>query len=214
MNQKISGVSPDAPIVENEKGGKQSKTPYGFNLLAPRAMFRLAEVMRYGATRYARDNWRKISADDHVNHLLQHVFAWMAGDRSDDHVGHTLARAMMFAEMAMEESEKSDAWPPIVAVDFDGCLCENQWPGIGNPNWPLIERLIAHRSSGGRVILWTCREGVALKQAVDWCFLRGLQFDAVNENLPDQNEKYGNDSRKIGADLYIDDKALRVLANG
>jgi hypothetical protein len=214
MEPKIRGVSPDAPIVTNEKGGKQSDTPYGFNLFAPRAMFRLAEVMRYGEKRYGRDNWRKISADDHVNHLLQHIFAWMAGDRSDDHVGHAFARAMMFAEMAMEEEQAAEQWPPIVAVDFDGCLCINEWPKIGAPNLPLIQKCIDHRKNGGKVILWTCRERNALADAVEWCESFGLEFDAVNENLPEMNALYGNDSRKIGADLYIDDKALKVLADG
>ena len=56
--------------------------------------------------------------------------------------------------------------------------------------------------------MWTCRSGIQLTQAVFFCKSYGLEFDAVNENLPDIIEKYGNDSRKISADIYIDDKAL------
>lgn len=29
----------------------------------------------------------------------------------------------------------------IIAVDFDGTLCENKWPEIGMPNEELIEYL-------------------------------------------------------------------------
>lgn len=60
---------------------------------------------------------------------------------------------------------------------------------------------------GDKLILWTCREGDALQMAVDWCEEQGLYFDAVNANLPDVIAFFGNDSRKISCDLYIDDKS-------
>lgn len=100
----------------------------------------------------------------------------------------------------------------IYAVDFDGCLCVNAWPEIGRPNKVLINKLRVLRRGGTKLILWTCREGDKLREAVEWCKAQGLEFDAVNENLPEMNALYGNDSRKIGADVYIDDKALREVA--
>ena len=57
------------------------------------------------------------------------------------------------------------------------------------------------------MILWTCRVGLNLTQAVRWCKSYGLEFDAVNENVPEILEKYGTESRKISADIYIDDKS-------
>ena len=53
----IKGCSPDAPIIENEKGGRHSKTAYGFNLNDTDAILSLDQVLKYGASRYARDNW-------------------------------------------------------------------------------------------------------------------------------------------------------------
>jgi len=100
----------------------------------------------------------------------------------------------------------------IIAVDFDGCLCVNKWPEIGRANRELVNGLIARRAAGDKLILWTCREGKALDEAVEWCKARGLEFDAVNANLPEMNAQYGNDSRKIGADEYWDDKAVNVRA--
>lgn len=94
-----------------------------------------------------------------------------------------------------------------IAVDFDGTLCENKWPEIGAPNEELFLYLKKKKAEGTKIILWTCREGVQLTEAVDWCFQRGLMFDAVNENLPERIKMFGADPRKIGADEYIDDSA-------
>ncbi len=102
-----------------------------------------------------------------------------------------------------------------VAVDFDGTLCQNAWPHIGRENRVLIERLKEHRRiPGARLILWTCREGESLDAAVAWCAERGLHFDAINDNLPERIAQYGGNCRKVNADLYIDDRAVRVLYRG
>ena len=95
-----------------------------------------------------------------------------------------------------------------IAVDFDGCLCEAKWPDIGEPRIPVIQELIMQQADGAKVILWTCREGEQLKAAVMWCLNHGLKFDAINDNLPEIVEMYGNNSRKITCDYYIDDKAI------
>lgn len=95
----------------------------------------------------------------------------------------------------------------IIAVDFDGTLCADRYPEIGAPNLLLIRQLILLRKRGMRLILWTCRCGDALRDAVAFCAEYGLQFDAVNENVPETFARYGTESRKISADLYIDDRA-------
>ena len=100
----------------------------------------------------------------------------------------------------------------IIAVDFDGCLCTNVWPEIGEPNTKLIYRLKFRRAHGDKLILWTCREGALLDVALEWCRAHGLEFDAANENLPEMVERYGGDCRKISADEYWDDKAVNVRA--
>ncbi len=96
----------------------------------------------------------------------------------------------------------------IYAVDFDGTLCANAFPEIGEPNIALINHLIKRRNQGNKIILWTCRTEQKRNEAVEWCRSHGLEFDAVNENLPEILEAWdGNESRKIFADVYIDDKA-------
>lgn len=96
----------------------------------------------------------------------------------------------------------------IYAVDFDGTLCESIYPGIGAPNMYLINHLIKRRKQGNKVILWTCRESERLQEAIDFCASFGLYFDAVNKNLPEIIEQRGHDSRKVYANVYIDDKAM------
>lgn len=95
----------------------------------------------------------------------------------------------------------------IIAVDFDGTLCRNCYPDIGEPNLKLIAILKNLRRKGCRVILWTCRCGKLLEEAVQWCRQFQLTFDAVNENAEETLLKYGTDSRKIYADVYIDDRS-------
>ena len=99
----------------------------------------------------------------------------------------------------------------IIAVDFDGTLCESKYPEIGSPNMSLIRVLIQKREAGDKIILWTCRAGEYLDNAVKWCRDFGLTFDTVNENLPEILELWGNDSRKITADIYIDDRAEKPM---
>ena len=95
----------------------------------------------------------------------------------------------------------------IVAVDFDGTLCTDCYPAIGMPNVRLISLLRELRAQGRQVILWTCRCGAYLEEAVEWCRRFGLEFDAVHENVPETLAQYGSDSRKISADVYIDDRS-------
>ena len=98
----------------------------------------------------------------------------------------------------------------VIAVDFDGCLCDNAYPDIGAPNWQVIDAALKERADGAALILWTCREGDMLQQALDACKGWGLEFDAVNDSLPKWKETWKNDPRKIGATEYWDDKAVRM----
>ncbi len=94
----------------------------------------------------------------------------------------------------------------IIAVDFDGTLCKNKWPEIGEPNSGLIAYLKERQAAGDKLVLWTCRVGEILKNAIDWSVEQGLIFDAINENLQEVLEWMGGDSRKIFANEYIDDR--------
>lgn len=99
----------------------------------------------------------------------------------------------------------------VIAVDFDGTLCENKYPEIGDV-LPIHERVhefirVKHKN-GALIILWTCRCGPELEAAISFCKKCNIPIDLVNENDPERVKLYSYDSRKISADIYIDDKAL------
>lgn len=110
--------------------------------------------------------------------------------------------------MAFDSIRTVEVQYMVFAVDFDGTLSFGKWPECGPANEGLIDFLNKRRQLGDRIILWTCREGANLDLAVEWCQNKGLEFDAVNDNLPDVIEKYGGNSRKVSCDFYIDDRAV------
>lgn len=95
-----------------------------------------------------------------------------------------------------------------IAIYFDGTLCENKYPEIGRPRTAVIEAAKKKQSEGCGLILWTCREGELLEEAISWCHENGLEFDAINESLPEWKEMFGNDPRKPGATEYWDDRSV------
>lgn len=112
-----------------------------------------------------------------------------------------------FPELADMDERAMDF--DVIAVDFDGTLCDDAWPDIGEEDKATISYILARQKEGAKIILWTNREGIYLERAVAWCKDRGLIFDAVNENLPEVEKAFGSDSRKIFANEYLDDLALK-----
>lgn len=98
----------------------------------------------------------------------------------------------------------------VIAVDFDGTLCEDKFPDIGEPKLTVIKQLLFEKLIGNKIILWTCREGKYLEDALNACKDWGITFDAINANLPERIIQYGNDCRKVGADEYWDDRSVKA----
>ena len=100
----------------------------------------------------------------------------------------------------------------IIAVDFDGTISTD-------PNMAKFDDLVMQPEckrvltrlyeSGARLMLWTCRTGPVLDQAIEFLDNEGILyvFETINEQVKEVIEKYSpNVSRKVGADVYIDDK--------
>lgn len=107
MSKIQMGVHPDAPMVTNDQGGRQSATPFAFHLLPVNALFAAAEVVKQGADKYdekdGERNYLKIPVKDHINHCIQHMMAHLANDTSDAHLSHALVRSMFAYEVAWKE---------------------------------------------------------------------------------------------------------------
>lgn len=97
-----------------------------------------------------------------------------------------------------------------IAVDFDGTIVEHRYPEIGDPIPDAFEILLKLQNEGHRLILWTYRSGKELENAIKYCKSKRLHFYAVNNNFPE--ERYNHSySRKISADLFIDDRNIGGL---
>ena len=98
----------------------------------------------------------------------------------------------------------------IIAVDFDGTIVEHEYPRIGKEIPFALETIKLLQKDGHQIILWTFRSGKELEEAVDFCRSGGVDFYAVNKSYPE--EKFDLSlSRKIHADLFIDDRNLGGL---
>ena len=94
-----------------------------------------------------------------------------------------------------------------IAVDFDGTIVEHEYPEIGKEKLFAFQTLKELEKLGAMLILWTFRTGKELDEAVEYCRKNGIEFYAVNKNYPEEIFDE-NVSRKINADIYIDDKNI------
>ncbi len=101
--------------------------------------------------------------------------------------------------------------PLKIAVDFDGTIVEHKYPEIGKEILFAIDTLLALQKQKHLLILWTYRTGKELEEAVEYCRRRGLEFYAVNSSYPEEEFDEEFSSRKIEADLFIDDRNIGGL---
>lgn len=100
----------------------------------------------------------------------------------------------------------------VIAVDFDGTIVTHEYPNIGNEIPFATETLRMLIREGHQLILWTVREDQLLEDAVTWCHERGVDFYAINKDYPEEEkEKNNHFSRKLKADVWIDDRNVGGL---
>lgn len=102
--------------------------------------------------------------------------------------------------------------PYIIAVDFDGTIVEDAYPEVGMVKSETVRQLKKAKEMGCALILWTCRTGKALEDAIRLTDLEGIQFDAINDNL-DEVKALGWEARKVYAHEYWDDKAIEYFCD-
>lgn len=95
-----------------------------------------------------------------------------------------------------------------IAVDFDGTIVEHKYPAIGEEKLFAFETLKQLQKLGHQLILWTYRHGKELEEAVEYCKKNGIEFYAVNKSYPEEVFEPNEVSRKIDADLFIDDRNI------
>ena len=98
-----------------------------------------------------------------------------------------------------------------IAVDFDGTIVEHRYPKSGEEIPFATETLKILAQERHKLILWTVREGELLEEAIEWCRQRGVFFYSVNKDYPEEEKSHNGFSRKLKADLFIDDRNLGGL---
>jgi len=95
-----------------------------------------------------------------------------------------------------------------IAIDFDGVIVEAKYPEMGDLIPGTVEAIKKLHDDGHHLILWTCREDKCLQEALDVLLINDILscFDTINENHPDLTALYQHESRKVGADCYVDDR--------
>lgn len=96
----------------------------------------------------------------------------------------------------------------IISVDFDGCLVYDCFPEIGDLKPFAAEVMKKWLEDGHYIIINSCRAGDREKDMREFLNHYKIFYDSINNNLKERILQYGSDTRKISADLYIDDKNI------
>lgn len=89
-----------------------------YDLITPIGMRRLARHYENGARKYEDRNWEKgMPVSRCLDSLLRHVFQYLSGDRTEDHLAAAAWNA--FAAMHMEEKVVAGEQPPEI-LDVPG----------------------------------------------------------------------------------------------
>ncbi len=139
--------------------------------------------------------------------------AWIYKPEFDVMNEHAETRIIRSSQMLDEikcirpEHQTPTFCPLVIAVDFDGTIVHNKWPDIGEPVREAADTIRLWTARGHRIVIWTCRVGNELEACEKWLIRNWVPFYSINSNPLDRIDLYGSDTRKISADLYIDDKA-------
>lgn len=96
----------------------------------------------------------------------------------------------------------------IIAIDFDGTIAEHLYPEVGELRPMAKEVITLLYERGHEIIIWTCRYGATAELAKQSLISWGIPYHKFNEHIDHVKEEFGNDTRKIFAHVYIDDRNL------
>lgn len=109
MSSVVESVGKDQPIIEKENGYRTSEVPYDFVSMGPNALLAMAAITYEGAKTHGVNNWLGGDVNDHLNKALTHIYAHLAGDTSDDHIGHGAWRMHAALEIYLRNAKTNES---------------------------------------------------------------------------------------------------------
>ncbi|MCK0203793.1 hydrolase [Ornithobacterium rhinotracheale] len=100
----------------------------------------------------------------------------------------------------------------IIAIDFDGTIAVSKFPEILGLQFKVKKYIQKLKDDGHYIIIYTCRNGDNLTNAINFLLENGIPFDRINDNSPENLRQYNSaNTRKVYADVYVDDKQVGGL---
>lgn len=103
----------------------------------------------------------------------------------------------------------------IIAIDFDGVIAEinnNYVPGTPNAPGKLVKDADKYirqlYNDGHQIIIWTCRGGQNLYLAEQFLSDHNIPYNRINDNVESHYNRFKHNTRKVHADIYIDDNQI------
>ena len=151
-------------------------------------------------------NWRNIMGMKNIQKACQSLEEHCENCRKSPMFYESTCEYCIFTVLRkVLERELKSCRSLIYGIDFDGTIVEEKFPVVGKPKMEVIDFIRRLKRAGHRWILITMREEKYLDDALSFLAMYDILPDGVNDNLPDRVEMWGNNPRKVYADIYIDD---------
>ena len=82
------------PTAIHRSAGVNDEYGFRFDLVDGPAMYEMCHVLYTGEKKYGKDNWRRYEIENHLNHIIAHCYAYLAGNRDDSHLANIMCNAM------------------------------------------------------------------------------------------------------------------------
>lgn len=117
-------------IEVNAKGGAGTKLKGWYHRVCARALRTVAEVFAEGGTKYAVDNWRAVTVEEHLNHAITHAYNYLEIEQQypapdvraaaqkfkHEELAHFACRAIMALAVHLQDSHVADVVPRGLTV--------------------------------------------------------------------------------------------------
>lgn len=101
----------DGLTIETTKdGGKQHQRPYRMQAVPAKAILEVGKVRdkAYRVHGYPDDNYKSIDIKENVGRAIMHLYAWLSGDRSNEHLAHAATRALFALEQELDKKQETE----------------------------------------------------------------------------------------------------------